>query len=149
MSSRHILALILIWYSAIKIHHIWRRHCVYDDCSCCICATTWYHWRIWWNCWLDSIAVPRNAPRRSPRYSRQICGIFSTEQMKNSLAQTTVSKVGIVGSNQTFWKCLEVLQNTKNQGGQPPPPQRHRYADCNARILRIMDDYQNRHRIVV
>ena len=32
----------------------------------------------------------------------------------------------------------------QNQGGHAPPPQRHRYADCNAHILRIIDDYPNR-----
>ena len=31
----------------------------------------------------------------------------------------------------------------QNQGGHPPPPQRKRYADNHARILRIVDDYAN------
>ena len=33
------------------------------------------------------------------------------------------------------------------QGGHPPLPQRRRYADNHARILRIVYDYANRGRI--
>ena len=36
---------------------------------------------------------------------------------------------------------VKILQN---QGGHQPPPQRRRYADCNQRILQILDDYPNR-----
>ena len=35
----------------------------------------------------------------------------------------------------------------QNQGEHPPSPQRRRYADTHARILRIVDDYANRERI--
>ena len=38
----------------------------------------------------------------------------------------------------------EILQA---EGGHPPPTQRRRYIDCNARILTIVDDYPNRHHI--
>ena len=31
----------------------------------------------------------------------------------------------------------------QNQAGHAPEPQRRRYADCNALILRIVDDYPN------
>ena len=37
-----------------------------------------------------------------------------------------------------------LIRLLQNQGRHAPPPQRHRYADCNARILRIIDDYSNR-----
>ena len=33
----------------------------------------------------------------------------------------------------------------QNQAGHAPEPQRRRYADRNARILRIVDDYPNRY----
>ena len=36
------------------------------------------------------------------------------------------------------------IQLLQNQGGHAPSPQRYRYADCNARIPRIIDDYPNR-----
>ena len=32
----------------------------------------------------------------------------------------------------------------QNQAGHAPEPQRRRCADCNARILRTVDDYTNR-----
>ena len=31
----------------------------------------------------------------------------------------------------------------QNQAGHAPEPQRRKYADCNARLLRIVDDYPN------
>ena len=35
----------------------------------------------------------------------------------------------------------------QNQAGHAPPAQRRRYTDCNARILRIIDDYPNQQRM--
>ena len=65
------------------------------DCSCCICATTWCHWCIRLNCWLDSIAVlssggwcswvrrhlhwkvSKNAPRRPPLFPIDVRNMFN------------------------------------------------------------------------
>ena len=53
----------------------------------------------------------------------------------------------------TFWKSLDNLNReeslTRAQilhclGGHAPPPQRQRYVDSSARILRIVDDYSHR-----
>ena len=53
----------------------------------------------------------------------------------------------------TFWKFVDNLKReellTRVQilhclGGHAPPPQRWRYVDSSARILRIVDDYPNR-----
>ena len=55
-----------------------------------------------------------------------------------------------------FWKFLEVLQKEEivvrveilqHEGRHQPLPQRRRYVDCNQRILKIIDDIQNRQRI--
>ena len=52
-----------------------------------------------------------------------------------------------------FWNFLDVLlreerivrvRMLQNQAGHAPEPQRRRYAECNAHILRIVDDYPNR-----
>lgn len=52
-----------------------------------------------------------------------------------------------------FWKFINVLKKEESyvrasilqhQGGHPVPAQRRRYADCNERIMRILDDYPNR-----
>ena len=55
------------------------------------------------------------------------------------------------GNSSILWnKRKESFDRTgvlQNQGGHPPPPQRRRYADNHARILRIADDFANRGRI--
>ena len=52
-----------------------------------------------------------------------------------------------------FWKFIELLKQEQSVncvellqalGGHPPPAHRRRYADCNERILAIVDDYPNR-----
>ena len=60
---------------------------------------------------------------------------------------------GIMASWPSFWKFLRVLKNEESVirvdilqqlGGHVDPPRRARYIDCNARIVRIVDDYPNR-----
>ena len=56
----------------------------------------------------------------------------------------------------SFWKFIDIMKQEEgvvragvlqNQGGHPSPPQRRRYTDNHARILRIVDDYANSGRI--
>ena len=41
-------------------------------------------------------------------------------------------------------QSINCIENFHAEGGHPPPTQRRRYANCNARILAIVDDYPNR-----
>ena len=59
----------------------------------------------------------------------------------------------LTGCHPTFWTFLAVLKREEgivrvsilqHLGGPHPPPQRRRYLDCNARIVRIIDDLRNR-----
>lgn len=104
----------------------------------------------------------RNAPRRQPTFSIELWNMFN--RTDDELPRTNNSVEGwhrgfqanVSACHPIFWKFLEVLKTEEsiiragilqNQGGHPPPPQRRRYVDCNARILRIVDDYPNRQRM--
>ena len=104
----------------------------------------------------------QNAPRRAPLFAVELWNMFN--RTDDELPRTNNSIEGWHNSFQanvscthpTFWKFLDVLQKEErvarvrllqNQGGHAPPVQRRRYADCNARILRIVDDYPNRQRL--
>ena len=62
-------------------------------------------------------------------------------------------QVNVSPTHPTFWKFLDIVlreerifrvRMLQDQAGHTPKPQRRRSADCNARILRIVDYYQNR-----
>ena len=101
----------------------------------------------------------RNAPRRPPLFPVKLWNMFNraTEELprtnNNIEAWHNSFQANVSSTHPTFWKFLEVLLREErifrvrmfqNQAGHAPEPQRHRYADCNARILRIVDDYANR-----
>lgn len=103
-----------------------------------------------------------NAPRRRPTFGIHLWNMF--HRTDNELPRTNNAVEGwhrsfqtmISECHPTIWKFIKSLKKEEgiiratvlqNQGGHEPPRQRRRYADNNARILRIVDDYANRDRI--
>ena len=83
----------------------------------------------------------RNAPPRPPAFPIELLSSFP-EQVMLLRGGTEDSKPNVSAFHRTFWKLLDVLKK-EDQGGHQPPPQRRNYADCNLRILQILDDYPN------
>ena len=101
----------------------------------------------------------RNAPRQNPLFAIDLWNMF--HRTDQELPRTNNSVEGwhrafqsnLTGCHPTFWKFLAVLKREEgivrvsilhHLGGHHPPPQRRRYLDCNARIVRIIDDLRNR-----
>lgn len=104
----------------------------------------------------------RNAPRRPPLFAIHMWNMY--HRTHDEMPRTNNHIEGwhrrfqslCAGWHPTFWKFINILKKEQSinraeilqaQGGHPPPAQRRRYADCNARILNIVDDYPNRNRI--
>ena len=100
----------------------------------------------------------RNASRRAPTFSIDLWNMF--HRTFDELSRTNNNVEGWYRSFQatvdachpTFWKLLDVLKQEEalnrmsilqSRGGHPPPVMRRRYADCNQRILRIVDNFPN------
>lgn len=100
-----------------------------------------------------------NAPRRNPRFPIALWNMF--HRADQELPRTNSSIEGwhrsfqghLLPCHQSFWKFLGILKKEKvyvrasilqDQGGHPAHDPRRRYADCNTKILRILDDYPNR-----
>ena len=103
-----------------------------------------------------------NAPRSIPIFPIDFWNMFPRTDDELSRTNNAVEKwhrgfqAHVSDFHPVFWKFLEVLQKEEtlvrvgilqNEGGQEPPPQRRRYADCNQSILRIVDDFPNRQSI--
>ena len=101
----------------------------------------------------------RNAPRQNPLFAIDLWNMF--HRTDQELPRTNNSVEGwhrafqsnLTECHPTFWKFLAVLKREEgivrvsilqHLGGHHPPPQRRRYLDCNARIVRIIDDLRNR-----
>lgn len=104
----------------------------------------------------------RNAPRRAPLFAIELWNMF--HRTDDELPRTNNSVEGwhrsfqghLSACHPNFWKFVSVIKKEEaivrvsilqHLGGHPAPPARRRYADCNARILRIVDDYPNRQTI--
>ena len=102
---------------------------------------------------------PRNAPQRPPFFPIELWNMFNrtAEELprtNNSIeAWHNSFQANVSSTHPTFRKFLDVLlreecivrvRMLQNQAGHAPEPQRRRYADCNARILRTVDNYPNR-----
>ena len=100
-----------------------------------------------------------NAPRNNPILSIELWNMF--HRIDAELTRTNNSVEGwhrsfqghLSSCHPSFWKFLRVLKNEESVirvdilqqlGGHVDPPRRARYIDCNARIVRIVDDYPNR-----
>jgi hypothetical protein len=100
----------------------------------------------------------RNVPRRPPMFNIDLWNMF--HRSDDELPRTNNSVEGwhrafqchLTCCHPNFWKFISILQREESiirvsilqhLGGHPPPPQRRRYADCNARILRIVDNFPN------
>lgn len=104
----------------------------------------------------------RNAPRRPPTFAIELWNMFHRSDAELPRTNNAVEgwhrcfQANVSACHPIFWKFLEVLKKEEsvvrvsifqNLGGHQPPSQRRRYADCNQRILRILDDYPNRQRM--
>ena len=100
-----------------------------------------------------------NAPRKRPAFNIETWNMF--HRTDNELPRTNNTVEGshrgfqshVKTCHPSFWKFIVIMKQEeglvwagvlKNQGGHAPLPQRRRYADNHARILRIVDDYANR-----
>ena len=101
----------------------------------------------------------RNAVRRPPVFPINLWNMFhrtdaELPRTNNSIEGWHRSFNAQVSSyHPTFWKFLDNIKREESLtrvqilhcfGGHAPPPQRRRYVDSSARILRIVDDYPNR-----
>ena len=103
-----------------------------------------------------------NAPRRHPMFNIETWNMF--HRRDNELPRTINAVEGwhysfqlhVTTCHPSFWKFINIMKQEQgivragalqNQGWHPPPPQRRRYADNHARILRMVDDYVNKGRI--
>ena len=101
----------------------------------------------------------RNAPRRPPLFPIELWNRFHRTADELSRTNNNIEawrnsfQANVSSTHPTFWKFLDVLlreeriarvRMLQNQVGHAPEPQRRRCADCNARILKFVDDYPNR-----
>ena len=103
-----------------------------------------------------------NAPRRRPTFNIETWNMF--HRTDNELPRINNAVEGwhrrfqshVTTYYPSFRKFNDIMKQEEGlvragvlqiQGGHPPPPQRRRYADNHARILRIVYDYANRGRI--
>ena len=103
-----------------------------------------------------------NVPRRRPTFNIETWSMF--HRTDNELPRTNNVVEGwhrgfqshVTTCHPSFWKFIDIMKQEEgvvragvlqNQGGHPSPPQRRRYTDNHARILRIVDDYANSGRI--
>ena len=101
----------------------------------------------------------RNAPRRPLLFPIDLWNMFNRtaeglRRTNNNIeAWQNSFQANVSSTHPTFWKFLDVLlreerivrvRMLQNQAGHAPEPQRRRYTNCNARILRIVDNYPNR-----
>ena len=101
----------------------------------------------------------QNAPRRNPLFAIDLWNMY--HRTDQELPRTNNSIEGwhrsfqahLSACHPNVWKFISILKKEEalvrtsilqHQGGHPVPPQRRRYADCNARIIRIVDNYPNR-----
>ena len=98
----------------------------------------------------------RNSPRRPRLFPIELWNMFN--RIAEELPRTNNNieswhnsfQANVSSTHPTFWRLLDVLlreerivrvRMLQNQAEHAPEPQRRRYADCNASILRIVDDY--------
>ena len=101
----------------------------------------------------------RNAPRRPPFFPMVLWNMLNrtAEELprtnNNIEAWHNSFQANVSSTHPTFRKFLDLLlreewtvrvRMLQNQAGRAPEQQRRRYADCNARILIIVDDCPNR-----
>lgn len=101
----------------------------------------------------------QNAPRRNPIFNIGLWNMY--HRTDQELPRTNNSVEGwhrsfqghLSACHPNFWRFLKVLKQEEvfnrtailqHRGGHPVPAQRRRYANCNQRIIRIVDDYANR-----
>ena len=104
----------------------------------------------------------RNAPRRPPLFSIEMWNMYHRTDQEMPRTNNHIEgwhrrfQSLCAGWHPTFWKFIDMLKKEQSvnrveilqaQGGHPPPAQRRRYVDCNARISTIVDDYPNRDHI--
>ena len=100
-----------------------------------------------------------DAPKNNPMFSKELWNMFHRTDMElpqtnNSVEKWHRSFQGHLSScHLNFWKLLRVLKSEvsfirvdilQQLGCHADPPRRSRYIDCNARIVRIVDDHPNR-----
>ena len=105
------------------------------------------------------IGRPLRQGRRPPQFAIAVWNQFDRAQAFLPRTNNHVEgwhrrlQVNIGGHHPNFWHFLTVLQKEQSLTemehaqlltGQPPPPQRKRYQDCNARILALVIDHANR-----
>ena len=101
----------------------------------------------------------RNASRRPPLFHIELWNMShrTAEDLprtnNNIEAWHNSFQANVSFPHPTYWKFLDILLREErivrvrilqNQAGHAPVPKRSRYADCNTRILTIVDDYPNR-----
>lgn len=101
----------------------------------------------------------RNGPRRAATFPINIWNMYA--RTNDEIPRTNNNIEGwhrgfestVTSAHPGFWKFLKALKKEETlsrvhilqaEGGHEPPAQRRRYVDCNARILRIVHDYENR-----
>ena len=124
---------------------------------CCYSKSVW--WRCWWSAWLFQgyfhWSFSQEWPGRPPLFSIELWNKFNrtAEELPGTYGNIETwhnsFQANVSSTHPMFWKFLDVLRLVwvrmlQKQAGHAPEPQRRSYSDCNTRILRIVDDYQNR-----
>ena len=108
---------------------------------------------------LTLVAFLGMPPRRPPLFPIELWNRFHRTADELSRTNNNIEawrnsfQANVSSTHPTFWKFLDVLlreerivrvRMLQNQVGHASEPQRRRCADCNARILKFVDDYPNR-----